>query len=124
MARQLTEKQQILLNVLFEEAGGNLRKAMLLAGYSPNTPTADVLDSISDEIAAKTNRFIAQTATQAAYSMYEVMADPVQLGNKEKMNAAKDVLDRAGFVKTEKVEVKASEPLFILPAKSDDEEDD
>jgi hypothetical protein len=36
------------------------------------------------------------------------------------MLAAKDILDRAGFTKTDKVEVKASEPLFILPAKEDE----
>ena len=39
------------------------------------------------------------------------------------MAAAKDVLDRAGFTKTDKVEVSAAnEPLFILPAKEDEEE--
>jgi hypothetical protein len=33
------------------------------------------------------------------------------------MAAAKDLLDRAGFVKTDKVEVKSDSPLFILPPK-------
>ena len=37
------------------------------------------------------------------------------------MLAAKDILDRAGFTKTDKVEVKTSEPLFILPAKEDEQ---
>jgi len=50
-----------------------------------------------------------------------VMQDPADLGVKEKMAAAKDLLDRAGFTKTEKVEVKSSDPLFILPAKEKDE---
>jgi hypothetical protein len=36
------------------------------------------------------------------------------------MMAAKDILDRAGFTKTEKVEVKTTEPLFILPSKDTD----
>ena len=31
-----------------------------------------------------------------------------------------DILDRAGFTKTDKVEVKANEPLFILPAKDNE----
>ena len=52
--------------------------------------------------------------------MFSVMADPTDLGVKEKMLAAKDILDRAGFTKTDKVEVKAAEPLFILPAKEDE----
>ena len=50
--------------------------------------------------------------------MLDVMQNPTDLGNKEKMSAAKDLLDRAGFVKTDKVEIKAESPLFILPPKS------
>ncbi len=53
--------------------------------------------------------------------MSEVMDDPTELGNKEKMIAAKDLLDRAGFVKTDKVEVKAVSPLFILPEKDNEQ---
>ena len=52
--------------------------------------------------------------------MFSVMKDPTDLGVKEKMLAAKDILDRAGFTKTDKVEVKTSETLFILPAKEDE----
>jgi len=50
--------------------------------------------------------------------MLDVMQNPTDLGNKEKMAAAKDLLDRAGFVKTDKVEVKSESPLFILPPKT------
>ena len=40
--------------------------------------------------------------------------------NLERMIAAKDILDRGGFVKTDKVEVSAANPLFILPPKDSD----
>jgi len=50
----------------------------------------------------------------------QVMQNPTDLGNKEKMSAAKDFLDRAGFVKTDKVEVKTDSPLFILPPKDNE----
>jgi hypothetical protein len=43
------------------------------------------------------------------------------LGAKEKMAAAKDLMDRAGFTKTEKIEVSTKEPVFILPAKKIEE---
>lgn len=119
MATNLTEKQQKFLDVLYEEAQGDIRTAMRMAGYSDSTVPRDVTGPLAEEIGALTLRFIAQSSTKAAYSMYEVMANPVALGNKEKMAAAKDILDRAGFVKTEKIEVKAEEPLFILPAKND-----
>jgi len=122
MARNLTEKQQLFLDVLFEEAGGSLVKAKKLAGYADAVTSRQVAEPLAEEIAALTKKFIASSATKAAYSMFEVMNNPTDLGNKEKMAAAKDVLDRSGFIKTEKVEVSAANPLFILPQKSDEDE--
>ena len=121
MARDLTDKQQKFLDVLFEEAGGNLVTAKKLSGYSEGTSTAHIVASLEEEIAQKTKKFISSTATKAAYSMYEVMSSPTDLGNKEKMMAAKDILDRGGFVKTDKVEVTTTSPLFILPPKKDED---
>ena len=120
MAKNLTDQQQKFLEVLYEEAQGDIRTAMRIAGYSDNTTRASVTNALAEEIASATQKFIAESATKAVYSMYEVMTDPVKLGNKEKMAASKDLLDRAGFAKTEKVEVKAEEPVFILPAKNKD----
>ena len=122
MARNLTEKQQKFLDVLFEEAGGNVGKARKLAGYADGVSTKAIAESLAEEIADLTKRFISSSATKAAYSMFEVMNSPTDLGNKEKMAAAKDVLDRSGFIKTEKVEVSAANPLFILPQKADEDE--
>ena len=122
MTRNLTEKQQKFLDVLFEEAGGNLVKAKKLAGYADAVTSRQVAEPLADEISALTKKFIASSATKAAYSMFEVMNNPTDLGNKEKMAAAKDVLDRSGFIKTEKVEVSAANPLFILPQKADEDE--
>lgn len=122
MARQLTEMQQKFLDVLFEEAKGDPLKAKKLAGYSDNVPTSAVVRPLENEIAELTQKFIATSATKAAYSMVSVMEEPTQLGAKEKMNAAKDLLDRGGFGKTEKVEVTAATPLFILPAKNEEED--
>ena len=122
MARNLTEKQQKFLDVLFEEAGGNLSTARKLAGYADGVSSKAIADSLSEEIAELTKRFISSSAVKAAYSMFEVMNNPTDLGNKEKMAAAKDVLDRSGFIKTEKVEVSAANPLFILPQKANEDE--
>ena len=121
MARQLTEKQQKFLDVLFEEAQGNPVRAKRLAGYSDNQATSSIVSSLQDEITDLTKKFISSTATKAAYSMYEVLNSPTDIGNKEKMIAAKDILDRGGFVKTDKVEVTAANPLFILPPKKDED---
>tara|TARA_R110002110_G_scaffold56539_3_gene160530 strand:+ start:3730 stop:4110 length:381 start_codon:yes stop_codon:yes gene_type:complete len=122
--RELTEKQQMFLDVLFEEAEGDPLAAKKLAGYSSNVPTSTVTASLVDEIAELTRKFIAQSSTKAAYTMFKVMGATDMLGAKERMAAAKDLMDRAGFVKTEKVEVSTSEPLFILPAKRSSQEEE
>jgi hypothetical protein len=121
--RELTEKQQLFLDVLFEEAEGDPLKAKKLAGYSDNVPTSSVTTSLVDEIAELTRKFIAQSSTKAAFTMYKVMGDVDMLGAKEKMAAAKDLMDRAGFTKTEKIEVSTKEPVFILPSKKLESED-
>lgn len=119
--RALTEKQELFLAVLFEEAEGDPIKAKKLAGYSDNVATSSVTASLEEEIYDLTRKFIAQSSTKAAYTMFKIMGDTDMLGAKEKMSAAKDLMDRAGFVKTEKVEVSSTEPLFILPAKKSKE---
>ena len=119
--RVLTEKQELFLAVLFEEAEGDPIKAKKLAGYSDNVATSSVTASLEEEIYDLTRKFIAQSSTKAAYTMFKIMGDTDMLGAKEKMSAAKDLMDRAGFVKTEKVEVSTTEPVFILPAKKSKE---
>lgn len=117
MTKNLTEKQQLFLDVLFEEARGDFVKAKKLAGYSDNYATSSIVQGLEEEIAELTKKFITRVGTKAAYSLYEVMADPTALGNKEKMAAAKDLLDRGGFKAKDEVKIETETPLFILPAK-------
>jgi len=121
MTRNLTEKQQKFLDVLFEEAQGNPVKALKIAGYANGISSTSILNSLQNEVAELTKKFLATRGPQAAWSMMEILDSPTDLGNKEKMAAAKDLLDRAGFVKTEKVEVKSESPLFILPPKENED---
>jgi hypothetical protein len=117
MTKQLTEMQQKFLDVLFEEARGDFVKAKKLAGYSETYSTKHIVESLQDEIADLTKKFISSVGVKAAYSMYEVITDPTALGNKEKMIAAKDILDRGGFKAKDEIKVESDTPLFILPAK-------
>ena len=117
MANNLTDKQQAFLDVLFEEAEGDFVKAKKLAGYSENYATSSIVESLESEIADLTTKFIARVGSKAAFSLYEVIRDPTALGNKEKMAAAKDLLDRGGFKAKDKIKVETTSPLFILPAK-------
>lgn len=118
MKKELTEQQKKFLEVLFNEAGGDLVAAKRLAGYSENYATSDLRKSLKDEIIEATKDYLSITAAKAAVSLGSALNDPTELGLKEKLNAAKDILDRAGIIKTEKIQVEASNGVMILPAKN------
>jgi hypothetical protein len=60
-------------------------------------------------------------APKAAMAVVGGIDDPTELGIKEKLAAAKDLLDRSGVVKTEKLEVQSSGGIMILPPKDNDD---
>jgi len=117
MARTLTEKQQKFLDVLFDEAGGDVVQAKKLAGYNEASSTTMIVESLKEEIADKTRTWFARTAPKAAMAMTQALYDPTELGIKEKMLAAKDLLDRAGLGKVEKLDVTSGGGIFYLPPK-------
>ena len=118
MTRVLTEKQQKFLDVLFDEANGDVVTAKKLAGYGDGSSTTAIVEALKEEIAAKTRSWFARTAPKAAMAMSNALIDPTELGIKEKMLAAKDLLDRAGLGKVDKVDVSSSSGgVFILPSK-------
>ena len=117
MARTLTERQQRVLEVLFDDAGGDVVQAKKLAGYGDNSSTTAIVEALKDEIAEKTRTYFARTAPKAAFALMGALQDPTELGIKEKMIAAKDVLDRAGLGKVEKVDVTSGGGIFYLPPK-------
>lgn len=123
MARQLTDNQKRFLEVLFDEAQGDFVTAKKLAGYSDNTPTRDIVASLEEEIFEATKKYMVQLGPKAAAAYGSALNDPTQLGIKEKMIAAGQVLDRAGVVKTERVQVEAAGGLFILPPKQSDDDE-
>ena len=108
------------MQVLFDEAQGDVVQAKKLAGYSDGTATRIIVEALKDEIFEATKTYMSRLGPKAAVAYGSALMDPTQLGIKEKMVAAKDVLDRSGFTKTDKVEVTAASPLFILPPKNDE----
>ena len=98
MSRNLTAKQNKFLSALFDEAEGDVVKAKLLAGYSENTSTTEIIRG-----------------------MVSGVTDPTELGIRDKLNAAKELLDRSGIVKTEKMQVESSGGIMLLPAKDTNE---
>jgi anthranilate phosphoribosyltransferase len=119
--RELNEQQKKFIEVLFAEAGGNPVTARKLAGYSEGYNTKAIMDVLKEEVIEATQLYIAMNAPRAAMAVVSGIADPTELGLKEKLNAAKDLLDRAGLVKTDKVQIEAPSGIMILPAKDKSE---
>ena len=110
--------QQLFLEVLFgDEARGDVVKAKVLAGYSPSYSTTALVASLEEEIIDATRKFLSRAAPKAAMAIESGLDDPVQLGFGNRMAAAKDLLDRAGIMKTERVDVSGG--VFILPPKEE-----
>jgi hypothetical protein len=122
MAKELTEQHKKFLEVLFDEAGGNPAVAKRLAGYSDGYSTRSLTNYLKEEIIEATQLYIAMNAPRAARAIVDGIMDPTELGIKEKLNAAKDLLDRSGISKTDKIQVESTNGVMILPAK-DKEED-
>lgn len=118
MAKNLTEQQQLFLEVLFDGAGGDVVVAKKMAGYSDNTSTTAIVNALKDEIAEATRNYLARIAPKAAMSMHGALLDPTELGLRDKMIAARDILDRTGYAKQEKLELGTS-AIFILPPKNE-----
>ena len=122
MARQLTERQQKFLSVLFDQAGGDVVTAKKIAGYSDTTGATEVVNSLKEEILESTQSFMARNAPKAAMAMVGGLYDPTELGIRDKMAAAKELLDRTGLVKTEKVQVEAKGGVMLMPPKNPERE--
>ena len=118
MARELTDKQKAFLAVLFEEAQGNPVRAKELAGYAQSYSTTEVVASLKEEILEASSMYLARNAPRAAMAMVGAINDPTELGIKEKMNASKEIMDRVGLVKTDKVQVESSGGVMLLPPKN------
>ena len=122
MARKLTERQQKFLDALFTDANGSIKDAKVIAGYSPTSNNNEIIAALKDEILDATQTFMAGNAPKAAFAMLTGIDDPTQLGIRDKMAAAKDLLDRSGLVKTEKLQVESSGGVMLLPPKNESDE--
>ena len=123
MTRQYTENQVKFLDVLFDEAGGDVATAKKLAGYADGTSTTVVVKSLKEEILEATQQYMARNAPKAAVAMASALMDPTELGLRDKMSAAKELLDRTGLIKTEKIQVESSGGVMLMPPKKVEEDE-
>lgn len=117
--RNYTDKQLSFLEAMAGEARGNIGAAIKAAGYGAGVASRDVVPYLQDELIAIAEYILAYNAPKAAFGMVGVIDDPTALGAKNSVSAAKEILDRVGIVKKEKLEVSSEDGkgIFILPAK-------
>jgi len=114
--RELTDKQKLLLDLLPETKFDPVEAARR-AGYAH---PQSAVRSVRKEIQMIAEELLMNSSLEAASLLREIMlSEKPILGVKEKMEAAKTLLDRAGFAKKETIqhEHKVSGGVFILPEK-------
>ena len=119
--KNLTDTQEKFLAALFGEAKGNPKKAGELAGYSERS-YPKVLRNLKSEIVSRAETYLATHSAKAATKMVDMLdEDGTTPQASIRMEAAKQILDRIGIAKKEKldVNVKALHGLFILPPKDE-----
>ena len=119
--RSLTDSQEKFLDALFGEAKGNPKKAGELAGYSDHS-YPKVVRSLKSEIVSRAEGYLATHSAKAATKMVDMLEEDGTTPHASiRLEAAKQILDRIGIAKKEKIDInmKAIHGLFILPAKDE-----
>jgi len=118
-SKELSDKQKQFLGSLFGEANGDPKTAAKLAGYSP-TAYPKVVQGLKNEIIERAESVLAAHSPKAALSMANAIDDDGSIpGANIRMEAAKQILDRVGIIKSEKIDInaKVAHGIFVLPAK-------
>lgn len=123
MKANLTEKQTSFIHWLFHDSiKGNVREAMNKAGYSAKASPAGVIAPLKDIIKEKAENIIISASGEAAFAMVDALRDPSEMYVKEKVVIAKELLDRSGIVKQDKLQITGDGSggnVFFLPPLND-----
>ena len=118
-SKELTEQQQKFIDALFGEANGSPKRAGEIAGYSPSS-YSKVVKSLKEEILERAEYSLAFNSAKAVKGLVNALDDDgTTPGANIRMEAAKQILDRTGLVKKEKIDItgKVAHGIFILPPK-------
>lgn len=122
MTDTLNEMEAKFLEALFGEAEGDVRKAAVIAGYSNGHYGYKLTKRLKDEILKRAENALVVHAGRAVLTIAKQLdADGTDPGANLKADAAKQILDRIGLSKKEKIEIDSAgmAGLFILPAKKE-----
>lgn len=119
--RKYTAKQKKFLGLFAENGFTNSKECAEKAGYN-SQKHLQVVSDLKDDIMEITRDILLSRAPDAAGAMIDmVVADKPIPNAQTKLAAAREVLDRVGIVKPEKVEHehKVSGGLFLIPTKQE-----
>ena len=93
---------------------------MRIAGYSDSTKVAHTAKELRGKIRETTETLLAMYAPKAAYALKSVLENPDTFNARHLISVAKEILDRMGLVKKERLEVTSNlGGIFILPEKQE-----
>lgn len=118
MDNNLTEKQAKFLEVLFTEADGDFNVAAKMAGFSKFSKSW-ITEALQKQIIEAATAYLAVNSPKAVMAMVNVMDNPSEIGTDKKLAAAREILDRSGLSKIDRLQVTSDAPvgIFVLPAK-------
>ena len=117
--KELTDQQKSFLTALFGDAKGNPKKAGEIAGYSEHS-YPKVIRALKDEIIQRAEEVMASYSPKATMGLVNALEEDGSTPNASiRVEAAKQILDRVGLTKKEKVDiiVTSVSGIFILPPK-------
>lgn len=117
--KELSEQDQLFLDILFKEAKGDFYTARDLAGFSPKVPIAALVRRMRNEIIEGIQLYAAANAPAAISALIDIVTsyEPVP-DARNKIAAAKEILGFAGVVKVERKEVNHTGGVALLPPKN------
>jgi hypothetical protein len=128
IAEPTTDAQKTFFRVLIE-SGGNISQAVEAAGISRQW-AYELCRQYREYLNYRVEGVLSINGIRAATTLTEALdASGVDPGQKFKLEAAKDILDRIGVTKRQEMRVEVDGPtgIFFLPAKEnvrDDQETD
>ena len=117
--KELTIQQKTFINALFGEAKGNPKKAGEIAGYSDSS-YPNVVKSLKEIIVEKAESVLALHSPKAVMGLVDALEEDGRTPAANiRIEATKQILDRVGIVKKEKIDINAqvAHGIFILPPK-------
>lgn len=102
--QELSTQEKLFLDYLFD--GTNMRnpeEAKLLAGYDRNYPIAKLVKNIKAELVERCDGYLAMYTPSGVAGLMSIILDPLgDPGNKLKLQAIIELLDRGGVTKKKK----------------------